>query len=82
MSTHNIVFYEDLTKLIFELSSNFIKYAPYFFCWSYRESVNLTILDLDMPFSQVTSTYCTPKTYNFYSYEPCLCIGAKPFPGK
>ena len=24
--------YEDLTKIIFELSSNIIKYAPYFFC--------------------------------------------------
>ena len=32
MSTHNIGFYEDLTKNIFELSSNIIKYAPYFFC--------------------------------------------------
>ena len=32
MSTHNIRFYEDLTKIIFELSSNIIKYAPYFFC--------------------------------------------------
>ena len=32
MSTHNLGFYEDLTKLIFELSSNIIKYAPYFFC--------------------------------------------------
>ena len=33
MSTHNIGFYEDLTKIIFELSSNIIKYAPYFFCY-------------------------------------------------
>ena len=32
MSTHNIGFYEDLTKIIIELSSNIIKYAPYFFC--------------------------------------------------
>ena len=32
MSTYNIGFYEDLTKIIFELSSNIIKYAPYFFC--------------------------------------------------
>ena len=32
MSTHNIGFYEDLTKFIFELSANIIKYAPYFFC--------------------------------------------------
>ena len=31
MSIHNIGFYEDLTKIIFELSSNIIKYAPYFF---------------------------------------------------
>ena len=29
MNTHNIGFYEDLTKIIFELSSNIIKYAPY-----------------------------------------------------
>ena len=27
MSTHNIGFYEDLTKIIFELSSNIIKYV-------------------------------------------------------
>ena len=33
MSTLNIGFYEDLKKIIFELSSNIIKYAPYFFCW-------------------------------------------------
>ena len=32
MSTHNIGFYEDLTKIIFALSSNIIKYAPYFSC--------------------------------------------------
>ena len=32
MSTRNIGFYEDLTKIIFKLSSNIIKYAPYFFC--------------------------------------------------
>ena len=32
MSSHNIGFNEDLTKIIFELSSNIIKYAPYFFC--------------------------------------------------
>ena len=32
MSTHNIGFNEDFTNIIFELSSNIIKYAPYFFC--------------------------------------------------
>ena len=36
MSTHNIGFYEDLTKIIFELSSNIIKYAPYFFCCNFN----------------------------------------------
>ena len=30
MSTYNIGFYEDLTKIIFQLS-NIIKYAPYLF---------------------------------------------------
>ena len=29
MSTHNIGLYEDRTKIIFQLSSNIIKYAPY-----------------------------------------------------
>ena len=33
MSTHNIGFYEDFTKIIFHLLSNIVKYAPYFFCW-------------------------------------------------
>ena len=39
MSTHNIGFYEDLTKIIFELSSNIIKYAPYFFCCSWFKTI-------------------------------------------
>ena len=34
MSTHNIGFYEEISKIIFELSSNIIKYAPYFFSCS------------------------------------------------
>ena len=43
MSTHNIGFYEDLTKIIFELSSNIIKYAPcYFFC-CYFAAINFRI---------------------------------------
>ena len=44
--THNIGFYEDLTKIIFELSSNIIKYAPYFFC--YFDSV-LSLISVDWP---------------------------------
>ena len=39
MSTHNIGFCEDLTKIIFELSSNIIKYAPYFLCWGDQMAV-------------------------------------------
>ena len=38
MSTHSIGFYEDLTKIIFELSSNIIKYTPYFFCCLYDKN--------------------------------------------
>ena len=41
MSTHNIGFYEDLTKIIFELSSNIIKYAPYFFCCNVHKTRSL-----------------------------------------
>ena len=33
MSTHNIGFYEEISKIISELSSNIIKYAPYLFFW-------------------------------------------------
>ena len=40
MSTHNMGFYEDFTKIIFELSSNIIKYAPYFFCCCYLLASN------------------------------------------
>ena len=44
MSTHNIAFYEDLTKIIFELSSNIIKYAPYFFCCLDINSIYFTLI--------------------------------------
>ena len=46
MSTHNIGFYEDFTKIIFELSSNIIKYAPYFFCWIGQEILSMAIPSL------------------------------------
>ena len=47
MSTHNVGFYEDLTKIIFELSSNIIKYAPYFFCWVYEVFCNIMVKAID-----------------------------------
>ena len=41
MSTHNIGFYADSTKIIFQLSSNFIKCAPYlFFCIFQHSDMN------------------------------------------
>ena len=48
MSTHNIGFYADLTKIIFQLSSNIIKYAPYRFFWDgptcFRHKVKLNLV--------------------------------------
>ena len=37
MSILNIGFYEDLTKIIFQLSSNIIKYVAYLVFWSSHE---------------------------------------------
>ena len=39
MSTHNIGLYEDLTKIIFQLSSNITKYAPYLFFWFFVNEI-------------------------------------------
>ena len=36
MSTYNIGFYEGLTKIIFQVLSNIIKYTPYLFFWVIR----------------------------------------------
>ena len=36
MSTHNIGFFEELTKIIFQLLSNIIKYPPSLFFWRER----------------------------------------------
>ena len=44
MSTDNIGFDEDLTKIIFELSSNIIKYAPYFFCCTHLKYLSYLII--------------------------------------
>ena len=68
MSTHNIGFYEDLTKNIFELSSNIIKFAPYFFCCECSLPLLVDVFPhttyLDQAISQVISHVCTyPMTY-------------------
>ena len=57
MSTHNIGFYEDLTKIIFELSSNIIKYAPYLFCCYLISTFNIFV--------------CVKCSHRFM-YEVCL----------
>ena len=55
MSTHNIGFYEDLTKIIFELSSNIIKYAPYFFCCFLECMIPLVSIYMYMNFCHLAS---------------------------
>ena len=47
MSTHNIGFYEEISEIINQLSSNIIKYAPYFFCCSNQ----------DIPFIQASDSF-------------------------
>ena len=49
MSTHNIGFYEEISKIITELSSNIIKYTPYFFCCvSNNQFYSVTLNELAM----------------------------------
>ena len=63
MSTHNIGFYEDLTKIIFELSSNINKYAPYFFCWLYLANVSFMLNQVTHIYLiQICNLWCT-ETY-------------------
>ena len=63
MSTHNIGFNEDLTKIIFELSSNIIKYAPYFFCCI----LIITKLNSPIPYN---SAVLLPYTAKYLSDSP------------
>ena len=44
MSTNNIGFYEEISKIIPELSSNIIKYAPYLFFYS--DTLNFAVIML------------------------------------
>ena len=44
MSTHNIGFYEEISKIITQLSSNIIKYAPFFFCWGQEKTLSLCVV--------------------------------------
>ena len=49
MSTHNIGFYEEKSKIITSLSSNIIKYAPYFFrCYIKRDLAAAAVFDIDL----------------------------------
>ena len=57
MRTNNIGFYEDLTKIIFQLSSNIIKYAPYlFFCYhldKFMRQLKLLLLRVSIFFAGI-----------------------------
>ena len=58
-------FYEDLTKIIFELSSNIIKYAPYFFCWlPFRQVARSNISS-----GQAALSSCLSSTYDNFEYN-------------
>ena len=64
MSTHNIGFYEDLTEIILKLSSNIIKYAPYFFFCEFASTV-----DLDGMVSTVSSVLSS----NLWIFDMIQC---------
>ena len=55
MSTHSIGFYQDLTKI--ELSSNIIKYAPYFFCCVPFIAVSPHNVNMPMQYYRVIALY-------------------------
>ena len=58
MSTHNISFYEEMTKLIFQLSSNIIKYAPL----------------ISLLLSSVNSLFCKNLVFTDIHEVPCSQI--------
>ena len=69
MSTHNIGFYEDLTKIIFELSSNIIKYAPYFFCCFVAEQTSLSFTMSEIPKKDfLRIRFIRVKSYSIATY--------------
>ena len=69
MSTHNIGFYEDLTKIIFELSSNIIKYAPYFFCCT-TDDLKVKITDSLLNISKKNSWSKRFQAFNITEFVP------------
>ena len=73
MSTHNIGFYEDLTKIIFELSSNIIKYAPYFFCCSnYKVRItNVSVSDSYGTFQSEIQNEPRREETGLRGFRPC-----------
>ena len=70
MSTHNIGFYEDLTNIIFELSSNIIKYAPYFFCCCSAAQATYSLEIIGKEARCIIQIYA-PKTKKMISM--CVC---------
>ena len=66
MSTHIIGFYEDLTKIIFELSSNIINCAPYFFC------CKTSIYDWPIQLRNDQMVHMSKQSVPLYSHMSCM----------
>ena len=80
LSTYNIGFYEDLTKIIFQLSSNVIKYAPYLYfcmCIAYGAILLICLIlykarFLSYSFEGVACTIIyTPMQYTAFFFHGC-----------
>ena len=67
MSTHTIGFYEDLTKIIFQLSSNIIKNAPYLFWYCLMTLANICI-ELSLSFKARDATFFFVVHVYFFSF--------------
>ena len=69
MSTHNIGFYEDLTKINFELSSNIIEYAPYLFCCKFRSLSTVKKYSISKHYSSKATLICSIQIHTVFITE-------------
>ena len=87
MSTHNIVFYEDMTKNIFKLTSNIIKYAPYlFFCLERLYIIIPPVYEVYRGYIVIPPVYEVYRGYIVFAFSVCvlvcLCVCKLYFPSK
>ena len=57
MSTHNIGFYEEISEVFPELSSNIIKYGLYLFFWVWFQDIVVEGYKLPADYAVVFMTY-------------------------